>query len=141
MGSTTCGTPCHSNRSFQVADQDFTHFSVILSVALLVDIPDKISGSWYDGDVHVLFKDSAFEPSSPIRYATELYSLLSEKTLIESALFVFSDGGPDNRVTSISVKPSMIFLFLEFGSGLPLRCLYSTLSLILQPISTNHLNF
>lgn len=84
----------HSNTSFQVADHDFTCFSVIPLVALLVDIPDKISGLWYDGDVHVLYKDSAFEPSSPIRHATEVYLLLSEKALTESVLFVFSDGGP-----------------------------------------------
>ena len=53
----------HSSTNFQVADHDFTRFSVIPSVALLVDIPEKISESWYDGDMHLLFKDSAFEPS------------------------------------------------------------------------------
>ena len=61
-----------------------------------MDIPEKISESWYDGDVHVLFKGSAFEPSSPIHHATELHSLLSEKALRDSVLFVFSDGGPDH---------------------------------------------
>lgn len=35
----------HSSTSFQVADHDFTRFSVIPSVALVVDIPDSISGS------------------------------------------------------------------------------------------------
>ena len=64
----------HSNTSFQVADHGFTRFSVIPSVALLVDIPDKISWLWYDGDVHVLYKDSAFKPSSPIYHATELFA-------------------------------------------------------------------
>ena len=59
-----------SGTSFQVPDHDFTRFSIIPSVALLVDIPDAISGSWYDGNVHVLFKDSACEASSPIRHAT-----------------------------------------------------------------------
>ena len=28
--------------------------------------PELIAGSWYDGNVHVLYKDGAFEPSSPI---------------------------------------------------------------------------
>ena len=83
----------HSSTSFQVANHDFTRFSVIPSVALVVDIPDCISGSWYTGDVHVLYKDSAFEPSSPIRHATELASLLSEKALTHPVLFIYSDGG------------------------------------------------
>ena len=43
----------HSGTSFQVADHDFTRFSMIPSVALIVDIPDSISESWYTGDVHV----------------------------------------------------------------------------------------
>ena len=49
---------CSRQDEFQAAEHDFTRFSVIPSVSLLVDIPDKISGSWYDGDVHVLYKDS-----------------------------------------------------------------------------------
>ena len=64
--------------SFQVADHDFTRFSMIPSVSLVVDIPDKTSESWYDGQVNVAYKDSAFEPSSPIRHAAELADLLSE---------------------------------------------------------------
>lgn len=107
-----CQVLIHSNMSFQAADHDFTRFSVIPSVALLVDIPDKISGLWYDGDVHVLYKDSAFEPLSPICHATELYSLLSEKALTESVMFVFSDRGPDHRVTYMSVKLLMICLHI-----------------------------
>lgn len=46
-----------------------------------------------------------------MRHATELYSLLSEKALTESVLFVFSDWGPDHRVTYMSVKLSMICFF------------------------------
>lgn len=34
----------HSGTSFQVTDHDFTRFSIIPLIALLVDIPDKISG-------------------------------------------------------------------------------------------------
>lgn len=57
-----CQVLVHSNTSFQVADHDFTRFSVIPSVALLVDIPDKISGSWYDGNVMCF---QAFVPYAP----------------------------------------------------------------------------
>ena len=104
----------HSGASFQVSDHDF---SMIPSVALLVDIPDSITpdsitGSWYDGNVHVLYKYSAFEPSSPIRHSTELTTLLSDKALTRPVLFLYSDGGPDHRVTYMS-KVSMICLFLQ----------------------------
>ena len=65
-----------SGTSFQVADHDFTRFSIIPSVSLIIDVPYTISGSWYEGNAHVLYKDSAFEPSSPIRHAAELAALL-----------------------------------------------------------------
>ena len=121
-----CQVLIHSNTSSQAADHDFTYFSVIPSVALLVDIPDKISGLWYDGDVHVLYKDSAFEPLSPICHATELYSLLSEKALTESVMFVFSDGGPDHRVTYMSVKLLMICLHVFLQLDLDYLCVART---------------
>ena len=35
------------NQSFEVCDHDFTRFSLIPSVTLLIDIPDAIGGSWY----------------------------------------------------------------------------------------------
>ena len=85
---------------------------MIPSVSLVVDIPEKISESWYDSQVNVAYKDSAFEPSSPIRHAVELANLISETAKIKSVLFIYSDGGPDHRVTYMSVKLSMIFLFL-----------------------------
>ena len=51
----------------QAPDRDFTKFGIIPSVTLLIDIPEEISGSWYHGEVKIMFKDSAFElePSSP----------------------------------------------------------------------------
>ena len=41
-----------------------------------IEIPDTISGNWYSGQVYVGIKDATFEPSSPIRHATEVYKLL-----------------------------------------------------------------
>ena len=52
-------------KSFQVGDHDFTKFSVIPSVILVLDIPHTISDSWYDGKVYVGVKDAVFQPSSP----------------------------------------------------------------------------
>ena len=51
----------HGSTLFQVADHDFTRFSMIPSVSLVVDIPDKISESWYDRQVNIAYKDSAFD--------------------------------------------------------------------------------
>ena len=105
----------HGRSAFQVADHDFTKFSIIPSVAFEVDIPDSISGSWYDGNVHVLYKDGVFEPSSPVRHASELVSLLESKSVTHPVLFLYSDGGPDHRVTYTSVKLALIALYLELN--------------------------
>ena len=51
--------------SFQVGDHDFTIFSLIPSVCLLVDIPTSVESSWYTGTVLVGLKEAAFEASSP----------------------------------------------------------------------------
>ena len=45
----------HSSTSFEVGNHDFTKTSITPSVSFLVDIPDDITGSWYAGQVHVLF--------------------------------------------------------------------------------------
>ena len=99
--------------TFEVGDHDFTKFSIVPSVVLVTDIPDSIQESWYRGQVLVGFKDAAFEPSSPMRHATELVSILSSNTdFHKSILFLYSDGGPDHRVTYVSVQVSLIALFL-----------------------------
>ena len=105
----------HSRSAFQVADYDFTKFSIIPSVGFDVDISDSIAGSWYDGNVHVLYKDGIFEPSSPIRHASEFASLLESKSVTHPVLFLYSDGGPDHRVTYTSVKLAFIALYLELN--------------------------
>ena len=45
----------HSSSSFQVGDHDFTNMSITPSVSFVVDIPENINESWYDGLVHVIF--------------------------------------------------------------------------------------
>ena len=82
-----------------VGDYDFTKFSVILSVMFEIDVPDDISKSWYTGQVHVSFKDAVLEPSSPVRHATELYRVFTNSGSSAPVLFVYTDGGPDHRLT------------------------------------------
>ena len=41
---------------------DFSKFSIVPSVSLLVDILERIEDPWYRGQVFVGYKDAAFEP-------------------------------------------------------------------------------
>ncbi len=101
------------NQSFEVGDHDFTKFSIIPSVVFNVDIPDDVAGSWYRGDVHVVLKDAVFQQSSPMRHSAELCVILSENP--QPALFLYSDGGPDHRITYTSVQVSLITLFRKLN--------------------------
>ena len=103
------------NQTFEVADHDFTKFSLIPSVSFVVDIPEDVSDSWYSGQVLVGLKEGAFESSSPHRHVTELHDALQERNLIQdkSVLFLYCDGGPDHRLTYLSVQLSLISLFLQ----------------------------
>lgn len=103
---------------FQVGDHDFTRFSIIPSVIFHIDIPDTIDGSWYDGQVCVLLKEAVFQPSSATRHATELGSWLTTRAGNRSILFLYTDGGPDHRLTFVSTQLSLIALFLNFDLDL-----------------------
>jgi hypothetical protein len=100
------------NESFEVGDHDFCNFSIIPSVSLLIDIPECIECSWYEGNlkVYVAYKDAVYEPSSPIRHATELHSILLQQIGSKSVSFVYTDGGPDHRLTyfECSIEPYSI---------------------------------
>ena len=101
----------HSGTSLQSSDHDFTTFSIIPSVVLFCEIPNEISGSWYVGEVKVMFKEGAFEPSSPLRHSAELANAITTVVETKPVLFMYSDGGPDHRVNYISVKIALIALF------------------------------
>ena len=58
------------------------------------------------------FKDAAFEMSSPFRHATELSHVLGGgDERCKPVLFMYSDGGPDHRLTYVSVQVSLIAIF------------------------------
>ena len=102
------------NQTFEVSDHDFTRFSLIPSVSLVLDVPDDITGSWYRGQ-------SAFEPSSPLRHITEFYNACNYPP-DKSVLFLYFDGGPDHRLTYLSVKLSLIALFLKLDLDFLCAC-------------------
>ena len=100
--------------SFEVGDHDFTKFSLIPSVCMVITIPENVSDSWYQGRVFVGTKDAIFQPSSPIRHATEVTTILKKcYSPVPPILFVCSDGGPDHRLTYVSVQISLIALYLH----------------------------
>ena len=101
-----------TSQSFEVCDHDFT---IIPTVALQVDIPLTIDGSWYDGQVHVGLKEAVFEPSNALRHATELHNVLVREIGTRSVLFLYTDGGPDHRTTYVSTQLSLIALFLNLN--------------------------
>ena len=96
--------------SFQVADHDFTKFSITPSVTLSIDIPDTIEGSFYRGQVYVGIKENSFEPSSALRHMSELGSYEGNEKPI---LVLYTDGGSDHRLTFLSVKLALIAYFLK----------------------------
>ena len=98
----------HSGTSLESSDHGFTTFSIIPSVVLLCEIPPEISGSWYDGEVKVMLKEGAFEPSSPLRYSAELANAITTVVEAKPVLFIYSD----HRVNYISVKIALIALFV-----------------------------
>ncbi len=103
-----------SGTSFCVADHDFTKFKITPSVALLADIPESIDGSFYRGKLAVTLKDAVFQPSSPLRHACELQKILHKvgyNPVLRPVLLLHSDGGPDHRLTYISVQAALIALF------------------------------
>ena len=108
--------------TFAVGDHDFTRFSVIPSVALQVEIPDKFEDSWYHGQVFVGIKDAVFQSSSPLRHATELHSTLLSRVANRTILFIYSDQGPDHRLTYVSVQISLIALFLNLNLDFLVAC-------------------
>ncbi len=103
------------NESFEFADHDFTKFGIIPSVSFFVDVPEDVTESWYDGHVFIGMKESVFEPSTPHRHMTELVAVLKSKVSLahKPLLFIYSDGGPDYRLTYLSVQLSLICVFLE----------------------------
>ena len=105
--------PVRADEFLTVADHDFTKFGMVPSCILVIDLPEVISESWYRGQVFVSLKETTFEPSSPFRHACELHQALESLSFDKSVLFVYSDGGPDHRLTYVSVQLSLICLFLK----------------------------
>ncbi|GES97370.1 hypothetical protein GLOIN_2v1782174 [Rhizophagus clarus] len=91
-----------------VADYDFTKCDVIPSVTIICDISCTIDESFYKGQVYVGLKDSIIQPSDPLRHIAELYKILKHQDENKPYLLLYTDGGPDHRVTYIHVQMALI---------------------------------
>ena len=100
-------------KRLEEADHDVTGLSMTPSVSLLGDVPDSIEGSFHHGKVFVTLKENAFQPSSPIRHMSELNELLSQLGTVKPILVLYTDGGPDHRLTYLSVQLSLLAIFKE----------------------------
>lgn len=102
-----------TGKKFKVADHDFTKCGMIPSVTLVCDIPPTIEESFYTGQVYVGLKDPIFEPSSALRHAAELNSIIASRNLDHPVLVIYTDGGPDHNVTFLKTKLALISLYLS----------------------------
>jgi hypothetical protein len=105
--------------TFVVGDHDFCKFSIVPSVTFQINIPESLDESWYRGTVHVGYKDAVHAPSSPLRHVTELLSILeAQPSHFKPIMFIYTDGGPDHRLTFLSVQLSLIALFRRMNLDL-----------------------
>ena len=101
------------DKKLAVADHDFTSLSLTPSVAMLIDVSESIEQSFHRGKVFVIFKENAFQPSSPHRHMAELKKILDDLAPVKPVLLLYTDGGPDHRLTYLSVQLSLIALWLS----------------------------
>ncbi len=96
-------------------DHDFTKLCLTPSVIFFCEVPKSIKESFYSEKVFVSFKDTTFQPSSGIRHATEFFKVIFShyQSSVPPILCLYTDGGPDHRVTYRSVQISLICLFLK----------------------------
>ena len=87
--------------SLSALDHDFHVAGITPSVVFLSTIPSSIDETFFSGNISVITKDKAFQPSSPMRHARELERVIEDKydDKYPPILFMYSDGGPDHRLT------------------------------------------
>ncbi|CAC5421869.1 unnamed protein product [Mytilus coruscus] len=100
---------------FMVADHDTaTKCKIVPSTILIPDIPNSIEdGSFYRGTVCTILKDSLFSVVNPLRHSAEIRQMLGATGNFGKPIrVIYSDGGPDYRVTYPSVQLALVALFL-----------------------------
>lgn len=107
-----------SQQVLSAMDHDFHVHGCIPSVLFKITIPEDARDGFSKGDVYVTVKDKVFQPSSPLRHATEDTEILRHAAAADAVnldnpiLFVYSDGGPDHRTNYQSVQLAALALFV-----------------------------
>ena len=110
-----------NNESFQEDNHYFSTISLIPTVILVNDIPERVDESWYRE------KACVGDPSTALQNATEVANFLIEKfdtkEAVPPVLILYTDGGPEHRTTYLSVKIAMICLqkYLDLDQVLQLH--------------------
>ncbi|XP_052250554.1 uncharacterized protein LOC127857879 isoform X2 [Dreissena polymorpha] len=102
-------------------DHDFHRCSLVPSVVLVTEIPRDSKDSFFSGGMHVTTKEKVFSPSSPFRHAAEVIELVRLNdaysadglNLRTPIMCLYTDGGPDHRVTYETVKLSLTLIFMH----------------------------
>lgn len=103
----------------QASDHDYESACKI-TASVIFQMTDPLSEP-YRGLPYVNIKSKAFHGSSAIRHAHELKNLVSTTCSPDSPprpIFLLTDGGPDHNVTHMSVKLSLIWLWLKTNTPL-----------------------
>ena len=106
-------------------DHDFTKAKITPSVTLVAEIPSSVSESFYRGKVYVHVKDSILSPSSPLVHCCELVDILPASSSggnVPPILAIYTDGGPDHRLTYGSVQLSLLGVFKRYDLDLLVAC-------------------
>ena len=78
-----------------------------------IQLPFKIMiYRFYCGKAFVCLKDKVTQPSSALRHARELSQLLQSPAFgnVTTSTSILLSGGPDHRITYISVQLSLLWL-------------------------------
>ena len=103
-----------SGQSLAASDHDWHVAGITPSVSLRVDVPESLAESFFSGQVSVTCKERVFQPSSPFRHSRELADLFrTASDPDKKVLLLYTDGGPNHRVTFGSVQLALVCLFME----------------------------
>lgn len=100
-------------------DHNFHVHGIVPSVSFFVSVPEFVSDSFYTGKAFVCCKGKVIQASDPFRHSSELASILrmnmsEDRTVPDKpVLVIVSDGGPDHRISYVSVQVALIALMME----------------------------
>ena len=115
-------TPVAGGQAAQAGHHTFTWAKGNPSMALITDIPDDPTDSFYRGQVYGVVADQVWKPSSASRHSAHYFKMLEDSLQAVGGMarlsinFIFTDGGPDHNLTFLTVQLALICLHLATGA-------------------------